>query len=42
VLPRESWTAWLNASQPAQTLLKPAPVGSLRVAEAPRERAAIA
>jgi putative SOS response-associated peptidase YedK len=42
VLPRETWTLWLDASQPAQTLLKPAPTGSLRVTEAPRERAAIA
>jgi len=42
VLPREIWSAWLSASQPAQTLLKPAPAGSLRVTEAPREKAAIA
>jgi putative SOS response-associated peptidase YedK len=40
VLPREIWTTWLDASQPAQPLLKPAPVGSLQVTEAPRERAA--
>jgi putative SOS response-associated peptidase YedK len=42
VLPRDVWTAWLDASQSAQTLLKPAPPGSLQVIEAPRERAAIA
>ena len=40
VLPREIWTTWLDASQPAQPLLKPTPMGSLQVTEAPRERAA--
>ena len=40
VLPREIWTAWLDPAQPAQTLLKPAAPGVLRVTEAPREVAA--
>jgi putative SOS response-associated peptidase YedK len=39
VLPRESWSAWLDPAHQAQEFLKPAPEGLLNVTEAPREKA---
>lgn len=36
VLDREYWAAWLDASRPAQDLLRPSPAGSLQVVECPR------